>query len=95
MPPQPIEVKEPVDGTQQVIDGDVIVQSELIEKALLHYQRIAHHRCSLRFTAQPVNQRQSPVATPTFSNDIGQQRTLEDAACWFDVVGSSTHQVAK
>jgi hypothetical protein len=59
-----------VDGTQHVIDGDVIVQSELIEKALLHYQPIAHHRCSLRFTAQPVNQRQSPVTTADFFNGI-------------------------
>jgi hypothetical protein len=47
MPPQPIEVEEAVDGTQHVIGGNVVVQSELIEQALLHHHPIAHHRLSL------------------------------------------------
>jgi hypothetical protein len=40
---QPGAVDEAVDAPQEVIAGDVTLESKLIEQALLHHETLAHH----------------------------------------------------
>ena len=77
MPPQPIEVEKAVDGTQHVIDGNVIVQPKLIDKLSCLISRSPIIDGASRFTGAQVNQQRSAVTTDEFFNDICHKRTSE------------------
>lgn len=66
--PQPIEVHEPVDRSQQMIGRNVPLKRKLIEQRDLLNSLMSHHDSVL---SQQLNQRTSLRATEDFFNTIG------------------------
>ncbi|WP_240311374.1 MULTISPECIES: hypothetical protein [Roseobacteraceae] len=60
------QVDEPVDGSQQVIRGDVILERELVKQCRLRFLPRSHHRQSSP-QLQELNQQFSPQSRKSFS----------------------------
>src|SRR6516164_2922935 len=74
LPPQPIELHEPVNRAQQMIGRNVPLKRKLVEQRSLLTQPMSHHDSvpSLR-----LNQRTSTGASVPFFNKIGPKPTSE------------------
>src|SRR6516225_8444585 len=72
IPPQAIELHEPVNRSQQMIGRNVPLERKLVEQRSLLTQLMSHHDSVLSLR---LNQRRSTGASVPFFNKIGQQRT--------------------
>src|SRR6056297_3019731 len=62
------QVDEPVDGSEQVIPGNMIFKRELVEKRRLRFQPRSHHRHSSHLLAE-LNQQDGIRSSTRFSTE--------------------------
>jgi len=64
------QIHEPVNRPQQVIRGNMPLQTEAVEQRLLRHRPLAHHR-PVSARSRKLNQDSGATSRPTFSTQSG------------------------